>query len=97
MAVLDVNPESLGMVAVRCSALAAEVASISRYEAGSLAPGQATGAAVQTLHAGVGTAGQAIAARLEATAEKLAVGESAFLRHEQAAATALTMVASPGA
>jgi hypothetical protein len=97
MAVLDVDPESLGMLAVRCSALAAEVASSSRYEAGSLAPGQATGAAVQTLHAAVGTAGRAVAARFGATAEKLAVGGSAFLRHEQAAAADLTMVASPGA
>lgn len=93
MSVLDVDPESLEMLAVRCSALAAEVTSVSRHQAGAIAPGQATAAAVQTLHAGVDTAGQAVAARLVSTAEKPTTGGAAFLGHEHTAAADLTMVA----
>ena len=96
MPALEVNPEGLDVLAMRCTALAVEVTSASSVTPENPAPNQASGAAVLTLHTGVSSAARALADRLVSTSQKLAAGGAAFLSHEASAAADLTLVSSPG-
>ena len=96
MPALDVQIDGLNMLAARCSALAAEVTATSSVADENQAPGQATGAAVQALHAHVSSAAEALAARLLSTSKKLTAGGAGFASHESSAATELTLSAPSG-
>jgi hypothetical protein len=86
MCVLGVDTVGLRMLAAHCRSWAAELGMASAPDSSGM-PCQATSAAVSAVHAGVGTAGRALASRMESAAANLiAAGVDYFGTDQRSAA-----------